>query len=165
MKCAEIEVLWIAENEPDLFSRCIMWFLNRPYSHNAIIYKKTGMMWHATTPGGVCETSPALEMKGCHVAASISIVLGCTEEHFEGFLSGEDGKGYDHWENISQLCEHIPLIGGPLASLINRKGRNQSRNCSEFVANIIHRYHQALNPKVRWTPAYTERILKPRRLV
>jgi hypothetical protein len=162
---AEIDVLWICENKPDRFSALIMWWLDRPYSHCAIRYKKTGMIWHATTPGGVREETFKAVMKGCHVAASYTAILNCSEERFEGFLDGEAGKGYGHVGNIALIVGRVPVIGCHLANFFfGRRHADQERNCSEFVGNIINRWYKELpGAKDKWKPSDLEHFLKPRR--
>ncbi len=165
-KPAEIDVLWIAERKPDLFSSLIMWFLKRPYSHNAIIYLKTGMIWHAHAPG-VCEEPLGVVLKGCRIAASRRLSLNVTEEYFEGFLEGERGKAYDNQANIGLvfpwLYGFIKKIPG-LRRLIQNP--DAARNCSEFVCNIVDRFHTPLpGRKNTWTPAFSEKMLNPKRYV
>lgn len=162
MKFASIEILWIKEDQPDLFSRLIMWFLKRPYSHNAIIYK--GKMWHSYEPGVMCD-DPETQMIGHTIAASTTITLECTEDYLDAYLEGERGKAYADRQNWAMILLKIPLVGNWITGKM-ACNPDAERNCSEFVGNIIHKFYAPM-PGIqdRWTPADTEDFLKPRRFI
>lgn len=167
-KGAEIECLWICENKPDLFSSLIMWFFGTPYSHCAILVKSTGMIWHATTPGGVCEEPPSVVMKGCHIAASRSFTLKCSDEVLLAYLEGERGKPYGHRGNIGLVIDRLPHWMQAVVRLFTkpfRRAPEAQRNCSEFVGNVINLYFKPLRGNSdKWTPPHMERLLQPRRM-
>lgn len=167
IKYAEIECLWIAEDKPDTFSGLIQWFFNTPYSHCAIKVMSTGMIWHATTPGGVCEQAPADVMVGCHVAASRMLTLKCTDAELLAYLETERNKPYGHRGNIGLVIDKMFLR--PVIRLITplfRPHADAERNCSEFVGCIVHKFFKPLKgSRDKWTPPCLEKFLVPRRYV
>lgn len=155
-RLAIIEALWIAEVRPDLFSALIMRFLRAPYSHNALLYK--GKIWHATTPGGVCEELPEEVLKGCRIYARKRIQLNVIEEYFEGWLEGERGKGYGHIQNVGLVLGTIfPFMKRWLADGQRR------RNCSEFIGTVCHKFsgYKLQGGCDYWKPTDTFKVLNP----
>lgn len=174
----EIEGLWIGEEKPDLFSTLIQiyltmqsrkgfwakamaiydWFFRRhlciDYSHNAFIYK--GRLWHATTPGGVCDCAPEDELKGSIIRMRKTIPLNVHPERFEGWLDGERGKGY---------CA-IPKIFTRIKFLRDwYSNGNAKRDCSEFFARACL-WSEYVFPRDldRVSPLHTARVIKPNRV-
>lgn len=156
MKPAIIEVLWIGEMRPDRFSKLIQFYLKKNYSHNAFVFRNTGRLWHATTPGGVKDEDFFDAMKGCVIRAAKEVTLDVSEDFFAGWLEGERGKGYAHAQNFGLLAPIIqPFVGDGA----------QRRNCSEFVARALQ-FSKEWKPQfpvnTDWiTPAHTYKILKP----
>lgn len=164
---AEIMCLWIAENHPDRFSGLIQWLFGTPYSHCVLLIPRTGMLWHATTPGGVLEESPAIAMKGCHTAASIRLTLNCSHEELISFLEGEKHKPYGHRGNIGLLIDRLPWPANLVVRFFTKHVRphvHAERNCSEFLGIVIDRFYKKLpgNPD-KWTPTCIEKWLQPKR--
>jgi hypothetical protein len=142
-----IEIVWIGEIKPDLFSFWIQVFLTYsqyrgfwaklkltwrlitrkeqviPYSHNAIIFECE--LWHATTPNGVRNDDIEKEMQGAVIRATKKVNLNVNPDFFRGWLHGERGKAYASEQNIGALF--------PFLKKFIRNG-DLSRNCSELVA-------------------------------
>lgn len=150
---AVIEALWIGEIEPDTGSSLIQRFIGRNYSHNGFIFQKTGMLWHATTPGGVCEEVPSVALKGCVIRAKKMIPLSVTNDFFQGWLEGERGKEYSNRQNWAHI---FPFLKGWF-----RNG-DAARNCSEFMAGACqYSPYKFLDDKDWILPSDTYRVIKP----
>lgn len=175
---ARIINLWIGEEEPDAFSWWIQvcltfketkgfWnkiklsfliFLNRAelidFSHNAIYFK--GKIWHSTTPGGVRDDDPEVELKGCRIRYLSPQTLNISEDAFSHWLMGESGKPYSHGQNIAFLVPHLrPFF----------KNGNAMRNCSEFLAviNVLFAGVRFSGQKDWALPTCTLKVLKPKK--
>ncbi len=114
---AKVEVLWIAEVEPDKFSRLIMWKMNRPYSHCEIPI--------------LIDEPEYIANAGCRIVYKKDFELICSVDVFQAELEGERGKGYGTWQNwgiVFPWLRHLLRNGDAL------------RNCSEFVACKVNKY-------------------------
>lgn len=157
---AVIDALWIGERKPDRVSSFIQLFqskmsrTNINYSHNAFIFRYTGRLWEATTPGGVTDAEPTKALRGCLVRARKEIQLTVTNDFFQGWLQGERGKSYAHRQNLATLF--------PFLKPFYANGDTQ-RNCSEFLAAACQfsRYRIPRGNRDYLLPIDTARILQP----
>lgn len=133
-KFAVIHALWIGECRPDTVSALIQRVIGKNFSHNALIYEKTGALWESTFDDdpamcGVIEhKEPRDAMKGCVIRARKRIVLNVTEEQFERFLLREKGKPYAHGQNWATIFWWLGAW---------TKNGAKERNCSEFLAAAL----------------------------
>ncbi len=164
-KYAEIEVWWVAEINPDLFSRVIMSVCRTPYSHVCILYK--GEIYHAIPPK-VCKQSIAVGMKGSKAVYRVAIPLDVSEVEFEAYLKKEIGKNYSTGQcaaMVFKFLSKLPLIG---KYFING---DQKRVCSEFVGAAVHNNVRMFS-KFRlhggcdgWKPKYLLNRWRPKKVV
>lgn len=159
---AEVAFLWVGECTPDTGSTLIQRVLGKNYSHNALIYLRTGMVWHSTfsddpkaKANGVCEETVQEALKGCVVRAKKYARLHVNDTYFTYWLEQERGKRYAHEQNAASIwkwVQHLSLL----------QNGDQGRNCSEFVAAAAEMAgYEFPRLKDYITPADTYKVIKP----
>lgn len=120
-----VDVIVMAENNPDHISQGIMRYMGRPFSH--IAFLKDGHLFHAIEPGVVFQ--PVEEYENHTIVGRKVVHLDCDERGWERFIAEHRGKEYSQSQYLGVLT--------PRLRAAVRNGADKFF-CSELVAFGLH---------------------------
>ena len=131
----KIQVAFTCEKKPDIISKIIMWVLKSTYSHVFLVHNES--IYHSVGDG-VCKIKLSDYLKTHNLIKYFDVELDCSEEVFEAFMAGEDGKDYSE-------SQYIGFMFPFMQSYFDND--NEKRICSEFVAIVLEKYGKYVLPK------------------